>query len=285
MLTALRHGGRIAWGLFLGFLGAAAASMVLLTDTVELRYARDVNRMVFNDNVQVLDEIRARLGQTADSLATLLSTPARTDTANSPYIVVSLAENMLWYKLRDSILFSAPVATGSGKVLVSGSGGSQWRFETPRGRLAVQEKDEDPAWVPPDWHFVETARKKGIGTLKLNRGDPVSLKDGSQLTVQGTDVVKRFPDGRTQSVGEAKEGRELVVDGKLVIPPFGTNQRRYMGVLGTRRLSLGDGYAIHGTNNPSSIGRSVSHGCIRMRNEDIEQLFPMVAIGTPVYVY
>ena len=37
--------------------------------------------------------------------------------------------------------------------------------------------------------------------------------------------------------------------------------------------------------SPESIGQSVSHGCVRMRNEDIERLYPMVAVGTPVYIY
>ena len=56
-------------------------------------------------------------------------------------------------------------------------------------------------------------------------------------------------------------------------------------MLGTHRLNLGNGYALHGTNNPSSIGRSVSHGCIRLRNEDISKLYDMVPVGTPIYIY
>ncbi|HXQ52191.1 MAG TPA: L,D-transpeptidase family protein [Stellaceae bacterium] len=44
------------------------------------------------------------------------------------------------------------------------------------------------------------------------------------------------------------------------------------------------GYAIHGTNRPYSIGRRDSHGCIRMYPEDIQQLFNLVPIGTPVTV-
>ena len=42
------------------------------------------------------------------------------------------------------------------------------------------------------------------------------------------------------------------------------------------------GYGIHGTNNPASIGRNASHGCIRMRNRDIEELFGMVSVGDEV---
>ncbi len=104
------------------------------------------------------------------------------------------------------------------------------------------------------------------------------------ITVSGSDVVKRFPDGREVPL-EANEGREIVVNGNLIVPPFGTNQRRYKDVLGVARLNLGDGYALHGTNDPASVGRSVSHGCVRLRNEDIQQLYAMVPIGTPVYIY
>jgi L,D-transpeptidase ErfK/SrfK len=55
--------------------------------------------------------------------------------------------------------------------------------------------------------------------------------------------------------------------------------------MGHRALYLGwDEYAIHGTNRPDSIGRRDSHGCIRMYPEDIETLFGLVAVGTPVMV-
>ncbi|WPS89184.1 L,D-transpeptidase [Brevibacillus halotolerans] len=43
-------------------------------------------------------------------------------------------------------------------------------------------------------------------------------------------------------------------------------------------------YGIHGTNNPASIGKYVSHGCIRMYNRDVETLAKLVPIGTPVYI-
>jgi lipoprotein-anchoring transpeptidase ErfK/SrfK len=84
---------------------------------------------------------------------------------------------------------------------------------------------------------------------------------------------------------QAADGREIVVDGRMLVPPLGTAQRRYEGVLGTYRLNMGDGYAIHGTNQPESVGRAVSHGCVRLRNEDIAKLYAMVSVGTPVYIY
>ena len=55
--------------------------------------------------------------------------------------------------------------------------------------------------------------------------------------------------------------------------------------MGAAAMTLAGGaYAIHGTNAPKTIGRFVSHGCIRMLNEDILDLFDRVAVGTPVLV-
>ncbi|WP_420894147.1 L,D-transpeptidase [Staphylospora marina] len=54
---------------------------------------------------------------------------------------------------------------------------------------------------------------------------------------------------------------------------------------GTMWLGLSrPGYGIHGTNNPASIGRRVSRGCIRMHNRDVEELARLVPIGTPVTI-
>ena len=276
------YGGKTVWILIVGFVGAAILSVMLLTRTVELRYQRDVNRMVYNDNLGVLNEIKSKLGLTGDSLKALLSeSPAAA--ANQPYIVVSMADHRLWYKQGKEVLYEAPVATGSGKELVGGSNG-QWRFETPRGRLTVKAKDENPAWVPPEWHYVEQAHKKGLGIVHLGAGQAISTGDGV-ITTQNGEVVKRYNNGNTVSLGGGVEGKEIVANGNIVIPPYGTTARRYLGVMGTRRLELGDGYGIHGTDHPESIGQSVSHGCVRMRNEDIEKLYPMVPVGTPVYIY
>jgi len=53
--------------------------------------------------------------------------------------------------------------------------------------------------------------------------------------------------------------------------------------LGSRWLGLSaKGYGIHGTNMPSSIGKAASHGCVRMRKQDLEELFEMVTVGTTV---
>ena len=62
-----------------------------------------------------------------------------------------------------------------------------------------------------------------------------------------------------------------------IVPPGPANP------LGTRWMGLGyKGYGIHGTNRPRSIGHAASHGCIRMRNQDVEELFELVQVGDAV---
>lgn len=279
----LRKGGRLAWGLILAVVLVIGMSTALLASTAEVRYTRDVTRMVFNDNVQLLEDVKRKVGLASDSLQQVLAA-SPTVPRDRPYLVVSIEERRLWLKEGDQTLFTTQVATGSGKTLMKKGSSETWKFETPRGRLVVQNKEIEPAWVPPDWHFVEQAAKRGLGMTRLTRGQEIPASDGSVVAVQGSDVVRRYPDGRVVPL-EATDGREIVVDGNIVIPPFGTNQRKYKEVLGTHRLNLGDGYALHGTNNPASIGQAVSHGCIRLRNEDIETLYNTVPVGTPVYIY
>ena len=55
--------------------------------------------------------------------------------------------------------------------------------------------------------------------------------------------------------------------------------------LGTRWMGISaPGVGIHGTPDAASIGYSASHGCVRMRIPDAEQLFGLVSVGTPVFI-
>jgi lipoprotein-anchoring transpeptidase ErfK/SrfK len=282
--SAFRDSPRYAWTLIAITVAVLAASAWLAYSTVQIRFRRDVNRIVFNRNWDLLEQLKRQAGLVNDSLQQVLaSSPA--PSAEQPYIVVSIADRRLWYKRGDETLYTTRVAVGSGKTLVKHGGRSEYKFDTPRGRLVVQSKEADPVWVPPDWHYLELARKKGLGLVKLTRGESIPTPDGAAVTVSGNDVVKRYPDGREVAFGLGAEGKEIVAGGNVIVPPFGTNQRKYAGVLGTHRLNLGDGYALHGTDAPGSIGHAVSHGCVRLRNEDIDYLYSVVAPGTPVFIY
>lgn len=281
---AFRDHGATAWTLLIATVMLLSASGYLLASTVSIRYQRDINRIVFNRNWDLLEDVRKEAGNVPDTLqAALAASPE--PSPEQPYLVVSIADRRVWFKKGDETIFTTQVAVGSGKTLVQSGGGRQeFKFDTPRGRLVVQNKEIGPLWVPPDWHFIEVAKKKGLGIVHLNRGQTIPAPGGGLIAVVGNDVVHLLPDGRAMPY-DAGEGREIVAGGNIILPPFGTNQRKYDGVLGTHRLNLGDGYALHGTDDPASIGKAVSHGCVRLRNEDIAHLYGIVPVGTPVFIY
>lgn len=285
---ALRHGGRVVWGLLIAVAVAGVVTVLLAGNVVRERFRRDVMRMAFNHNLDLLDDVRRSVDGGADDAdsATAQTDPGSPDApGDKPYIVVSINDNRLWYRDGSHTLFTTRVATGSGRELIK-EGGLHWKFETPRGRLVVESKETDPVWVPPDWHYIELAAKKKLGLIKLARGQtiPINNSGGAKIAVVGNDVVTIFPDGHYEPF-EAREGKEIVANGNIIVPPFGTNQRKYVGTLGVNRLYLGDGYGLHGTDEPASIGRAASHGCVRLRNEDIETLYRIVPVGTVVYIY
>jgi lipoprotein-anchoring transpeptidase ErfK/SrfK len=120
--------------------------------------------------------------------------------------------------------------------------------------------------------------------VRLGMNDKVALADGSHITIIDGNV------GRLNQYGNFwafPQGMEIVFDGRIFIPPFGTVQRRIPEALGPYKLDMGDGYLIHGTHifNEDSIGEAVSHGCVRLDNRDLDRLYFMVETGTPVFIY
>jgi L,D-transpeptidase ErfK/SrfK len=106
----------------------------------------------------------------------------------------------------------------------------------------------------------------------------VLFEDGHVVKIYRVAVGKRetpSPNGTFQIMSRV-EDPTWYQPGKTVEPGPGNP-------LGTRWMGLGfKGYGIHGTNVPRSIGKAASHGCIRMRNRDVEELFELVEIGNPV---
>jgi lipoprotein-anchoring transpeptidase ErfK/SrfK len=69
------------------------------------------------------------------------------------------------------------------------------------------------------------------------------------------------------------------------IPPLQSPERRLEGALGAAALYLTEEIAIHGTDQPELLGDAISHGCIRMSNEDVLRLYEEIEVGTPVIVH
>lgn len=196
-------------------------------------------------------------------------------------VVVDIFAHQLHVINKDDTLLTAPVATATNSTLTYG--GRTWRFETPRGVRRVLSKDRDPVWTPPEWHFAEVALEHGLKLKSLQRGQVVRLRDGTKLTSRGDEVGIIAP-GEKQFQPLVLD-EHVVFDNTIFIPPAGTKHRTIQGELGHYRLALGDGYLLHGTPYANSIGSAVTHGCVRLRDDDIEWLFNNVPVGTKVYIY
>ena len=69
------------------------------------------------------------------------------------------------------------------------------------------------------------------------------------------------------------------------MPPPGTPYRAQRGVLGPYRLNLGGFIGPHGTLDKESVCKAVTHGCMRLLDEDVTWLYRNVPIGTLVFIY
>jgi hypothetical protein len=195
-------------------------------------------------------------------------------------VMISTETRSLWLMRDTAVVFRAPVAVGMEEGFTYE--GRTYDFTTPVGRRNVQSKATDPLWVPPDWHYFEVAVERDLEVVRLKQGQRVTLGDDTRLEVRGDDV------GRVNQFGNFwpfTPGTEIIFDGRVYIPPFGTRQRQIPEILGTHKLELGDGYLIHGTNQETSIGDAVSHGCVRMYNADVAHLYAQVPVGTPVFIF
>lgn len=206
---------------------------------------------------------------------------AEAESPTGQRIIVSLDARKLWFiEGRDTVM-TTEVAVGKGTGF--SYNGKSWTFNTPRGTRRVLSKREKPIWVPPTWHYYEKAAKRGLEVVELKPGDRHELGDGSVIEARDSVI------GRVNARGQWWEwtpGMEIIFDGKIFVPPLNSPQRRVPEALGPYKLDLGEGYLIHGTHiyNEDSIGQAVSHGCIRMRNEDLTALYPRVKVGTPVQI-
>lgn len=106
----------------------------------------------------------------------------------------------------------------------------------------------------------------------------VSLAEKRLYFYQGPSLLASFPIAVGKSKTPTPTGGFSVFE--KIINPGGVFGSRWLGFY----QEIGKKWGIHGTNNPASIGNEVSLGCIRMFNPDIESIFPLVSVGTPVEI-
>ena len=304
---------------WIGFLGSWAllvlalglASFAVAGEWINVRDARRLDRLAMIDQMIAekngnkaghLRQTSARRSAEVNALQTKVRTvEQQTDDVpdTGQTIIISTAENKLYVRRNSLTVFDAVCSTGKGTTLKIDN--RTWVFDTPIGKFHVKAKEENPEWVPPDWHYVEEARKNGMRVVHLNPGEAVDARTGEPATRRDAGVWSWFSGGSSGPVlkvkgdtvveddgGSERElppGKVIIAGDAIVVPPIDTKQRHFKGVLGHYRLELGDGYGIHGTDEPDRLGESVSHGCVRLGDEDIARLYAMANVGDTVIIY
>jgi lipoprotein-anchoring transpeptidase ErfK/SrfK len=129
---------------------------------------------------------------------------------------------------------------------------------------------------------------KNNGATRSRRVVLVSIVDRRLAVIEDGRVLAYFPVAVGAGVSPSPIGEFEIVsrvanptyyhDGVVISP--GTDNP-----VGTRWMGLNiKGYGIHGTNLPRSIGYASSHGCIRLRNRDVEKLYAMLRVGDIVQI-
>jgi lipoprotein-anchoring transpeptidase ErfK/SrfK len=126
-------------------------------------------------------------------------------------------------------------------------------------------------------------------SVAVGRVIVVSIPDRKLVLMENGAAKRVYPVAVGKSSTPSPAGQYTIVrrvsnptyshHGKVVAPgPKNPVGSRWMG-LSTK------GYGIHGTNEPNSIGKAASHGCIRMGNADLEELFALVQVGDAVEIH
>jgi len=171
------------------------------------------------------------------------------------------------------------------------------KIQPARFQLEKQIKTLDrklAARVPVSYYLVinsssnEFSLHRGTKLIregKCSTGSYILLKNGDlQQWMFKTPKGEFRIQGKTTSPVWKKPDWAFIEEG-MPVPPRDHYTRFEYGVLGDYALSLGHGYLIHGTLYQRFIGLPVTHGCIRMNDEDLELVYNKLSIGSRVFIF
>lgn len=121
-----------------------------------------------------------------------------------------------------------------------------------------------------------------------NRQIVISIADRQLAVIDHGQVLKTYPIAVGARGTPSPEG-DFVIINHAKDPTYRHRDKEIApgkdNPLGTRWMGLSlKGYGIHGTNVQSSVGKAISHGCFRMRKQDVEELYTLVQVGDTVMV-
>jgi L,D-transpeptidase YbiS len=188
---------------------------------------------------------------------------------------------------------AAPLPDAAGASLVADAAGAPKlrRREESRRRAVLAE--------------LSRRRPRGIHVVIDQTHNRLCLKRGRELLREavcsaGSGLVLREHGGKRTWIFDTPRGMfrihrkvedpvwtkpdwAFVEEGRPI--PSNAWERVETGTLGDYACYFGDSYLIHGTLYTRLLGRNVSHGCIRLGDEDLSAVYHAVSIGTPVYIY
>lgn len=148
---------------------------------------------------------------------------------------------------------------------------------TPGGVYLVINTSDNTFFLYKNKELIREGMCSTGSYIKLEAGDEknwIFETPKGVFTIKGkiTDPVWRKPDW-------------AFVEEGLPVPPAGDPSRYEYGVLGDYALSLGDGYLIHGTLYKRFLGMPVTHGCVRMGDDDLEAVYNTLPVGARVFIF
>ncbi len=133
--------------------------------------------------------------------------------------------------------------------------------------------------------FYLYRNKKLIRSGHCSTGSYMMLKtEEGRSWIFKTPKGKRTIEGKTTHPYWHRSDWSYIEEGSPV-PPKDDPSRYEYGVLGDYSMSLGDGYMIHGTIYKRFLGLPVTHGCVRLNDEDLDAVFHALNIGSKVYIF
>jgi len=152
---------------------------------------------------------------------------------------------------------------------------------------------------------MQALRPKAVYIVIDLARNTLYLKKGSEIIRKaviscGSGSILEEPGGKRKWVFDTPRG-EFYVKSKITEPtwvkpdwafieegkevPKNPEERLEAGILGDYALGFGNGYFIHGTLYTRLLGRSVTHGCIRVGDNDLKAIYQAASIGTKIYIF
>jgi len=196
------------------------------------------------------------------------------------------------------VLFAIPALQESTIVLAGlssnsngSSGGDEDKVSIENDIRKLQKKLD--SYTPANAYMIVNTSDNHFYLYKgkqLIRDGVCSTGKNEKLVAENYEHIFHTPFGvrkvlRKQTNPVWKKPDWSFIEDGLPIPSANDPSRWETGTLGAYKLEIGDGFMIHGTIYKRRMGMSVTHGCIRLLDEDLEVVYKTMEVGSKVYIY